>query len=191
MSQRQIKKHVIFEEIHTVALSLLIGVVVMSGIFAAVLFPTMKRMDPLLPEFSTYTGEHWRVAAGRIASLVFLISSWIQGSLFACSLAALFLAPLAARVSRMRLATVAVTAMLLLVVIGVIFLPLQQMLHVYWDFAKQGDIERAATTQIRFDALHKFATPSMLALIAGAGACIFLSMQSLCQLASQVQQDPK
>lgn len=191
MSHLQLKKRVTFEVIHIVSLSLLIGVVVMSGIFAAVLFPTMKRMDPVLPEFATYTGEHWRVAAGRIASLIFLISSWMQGGLLAASLAALLPSSLRARHSRVRLAVIAVTTLLLLVVIGTIFLPLQHMLHEYWNFAKQGDMERASMIQKRFDALHKFATPSMLALLAGAGACIYFSMQSLWRLASLVPESSK
>lgn len=53
-------------------------VIVMSGGMAAVIFPTMKQLDPVLPEFVSTPGDHWSLAAGLVMRKVFFISDIAQ-----------------------------------------------------------------------------------------------------------------
>lgn len=53
-------------------------VIAMSGAMAAVIFPTMKQLDPVLPEFVSTPGDHWSLAAGLVMRKVFFISDIAQ-----------------------------------------------------------------------------------------------------------------
>lgn len=53
-------------------------VIVMSGAMAAIIFPTMKQLDPVLPEFFSTPGDHWSLAAGLVMRKVFFISDIAQ-----------------------------------------------------------------------------------------------------------------
>ncbi|MGQ0628913.1 MAG: hypothetical protein ACT4PL_12535 [Phycisphaerales bacterium] len=64
--------------LHTFALGLWFGSLIMSGVAAAVLFPTLKRLDPTLGAYPKYTGSHWLLAAGHVAEIVFYISDIIS-----------------------------------------------------------------------------------------------------------------
>jgi hypothetical protein len=79
------------ESLHTAALGLWLGVLILAGAAAAILFPTMHSLDPTLREYPAYTGPHWSLAAGTVANRIFNIAGIIE---VAC--AAVFLATLAA-----------------------------------------------------------------------------------------------
>jgi hypothetical protein len=79
------------ESLHTAALGLWLGILILAGAAAAILFPTMHSLDPTLREYPAYTGPHWSLAAGTIANRIFNIAGIIE---VAC--AAVFLATLAA-----------------------------------------------------------------------------------------------
>ena len=53
-------------------------VLVMSGTMAAVIFPTMKQLQPVLPEFVKVPQDHWSLAAGLVMRKVFFISDAVQ-----------------------------------------------------------------------------------------------------------------
>ncbi len=59
-------------------LSLWFGSLVTIGVTAAIAFPTMKGLDPALPTYAAYQGEHWQIAAGRIMAQVFFVGDGIQ-----------------------------------------------------------------------------------------------------------------
>jgi len=72
--------------LHGLALAVWLAALVASGLFAATLFPTMKTLNPLVPAFREYAGEHWRLAAGVPANNIFTLADRIQ---FVCAGAAL------------------------------------------------------------------------------------------------------
>ena len=53
-------------------------VILMSGAMAAVIFPTMKQLDPVLPAFASTPGDHWSLAAGLVMRKIFFISDIVQ-----------------------------------------------------------------------------------------------------------------
>ena len=66
-------------------LALWLGVVVMSGVVAAATFPTVKALDPVVPQFAGYPGGHWRLVGGAVANSVFRIAGVLTGLLAAGS----------------------------------------------------------------------------------------------------------
>lgn len=48
------------------------------GAMAAALFPWMKQLEPVLPGFSAYSGEHWKLGAGLIAQRFFAAGDMAQ-----------------------------------------------------------------------------------------------------------------
>lgn len=95
------------EVVHTVTLSLWLGAVVMSGVAAAIVFPTAKSLEARSGLFEKYDGEHWRLVAGQIANRIFLASDTIQLVCASAGLLTLGLR-LADRANRPRLAGVRV-----------------------------------------------------------------------------------
>lgn len=172
----------VFECAHLVALALWLGVVVMSGVVAAVVFPLMKELDPTLAAYPLYTGEHAPLAAGRIAARVFLISDMAQYSAGAVVLVTTIgligwlgwnprHLPTAVR-------ALAVGAALLLVSYRVMVLAprMDTTLRAYWDAAAAGRTEAAEASRAAFSADHPTASrvvsatavAVLVALVAGA-----------------------
>ncbi|MFM9996691.1 MAG: hypothetical protein ACKVU4_12940 [Phycisphaerales bacterium] len=151
------------ESIHLVTLGLWLGVLVMTGVAAAVLFPTIKALDPRLPEYAAFTGEHWSLAAGRVAATLFFVCDAVQ---FAGALIAgvtLGLSILLFGLPARSLAT-ACRAGLIVIIVGVLsyqFIMLapdmNRNLAAYWTAAKGGDNSAAATFKAAFDAKHPLA----------------------------------
>ena len=50
------------EGLHLAALGAWLGAIVVSGAAAAIIFPTMRSLDPRMPEFGSYQGPHWMIA---------------------------------------------------------------------------------------------------------------------------------
>lgn len=67
---------------HVCSLGLWFGGLVMTGAAAAIVFPTMKGLKPVLPEYSGYSGDHWMLAAGHVAARVFAVSDAVA---FVCA----------------------------------------------------------------------------------------------------------
>ena len=55
------------------------GVLAMTAVVAAVVFPKMRELDPTLPGYPAYDGAHWSLAAGIVAERVFDIGFVIAG----------------------------------------------------------------------------------------------------------------
>jgi hypothetical protein len=165
--------------VHVVALGLWMGTIVMAGATAAVLFPTMKGLDPRLPAFASFEGEHWRLAAGRIGQQVFLISDLIQ---FACAVLAIgtFLVLVFFHGLMRRRGQAMLRGLLLAVALAgiagelLILAPsMNSALKAYWAAAQSGDAAAAAVHQKAFAELHPMATNVLvITLLAVAGALI-------------------
>jgi hypothetical protein len=152
------------ETIHLTALGLWLGSLVMTGAAAAIIFPTVKALRPSLPEFSGYTGDHWRIAGGQIASRVFLVCDVVQ---FICAILAgvsVCVLLIVARVSVRRpavLARLATLGIAIAVLGGQLFFLAPRMnghMLSFWAAAQRGDNAAAAVSQAAFDKLHPVAT---------------------------------
>lgn len=153
----------ICETIHLVTLGLWLGVLVMTGVAAAVLFPTIKALDPRLPEYAAFTGAHWSLAAGKVAATLFFVCDAVQ---FAGALIAgvtLGLSTLLFGLPARNLAT-ACRSGFIVVIVGVlsyqfiILAPeMNRNLAAYWAAARSGDNAAAAGFKAAFDAKHPLA----------------------------------
>ncbi len=147
------------ETVHLTALGVWAGALFGAGVAAAVAFPTMKGLDPTLGAYPDYTGEHWVLAAGRVAARVFLIADITQ---FVCAFLAVggfVLAAVAGDRVRSWLKFFRAGAL------GVAFLlvsyhlliqgpRMDRDLRAYWDAAASGDNATARVHQDAFAARH-------------------------------------
>jgi hypothetical protein len=163
--------------IHLVALGLWVGVLLSAGAFAASVFPIMKGLDPRLPAFDKYTGEHWLIAGGKVAQRIFLITDIVQ---FVC--AVLSIATLGCMIwlfglPRRRPATI-VRAIALGVALAcaagsiIIVAPqLNAALRLYWAAAEAGNLEAVAPHRAAVDQLH----PLSSRLMGGTFVCVLIA----------------
>lgn len=174
------------------ALGVWAGALLMTGATAAVAFPTMRELDPLLPGFGAYPEDHWSIAAGHIMQRVFGISDWTQVT---CALVVVLTLGAEFCVvgwSRLGMAWRVRSAVMLAAVGCTLFSALalaprmNGQLDVYWEAARIGEIATAQSVKAAFDQGHVFARQLMTATFAlvvaalvtsavggncGAGAC--------------------
>lgn len=163
--------------IHLVALGLWVGVLLSAGAFAASVFPIMKGLDPRLPAFEKYTGEHWLIAGGKIAQRIFLITDIVQ---FVC--AVLSIGTLGCMIwlfglPRRRPATIVRAIALGLAMacaagsIIIIAPQLNAALRLYWAAAEMGNLELVAPHRAAVDELH----PISSKLMGGTFVCVLIA----------------
>ncbi len=166
---------------HVAALGVWLGVVLMSGAAAAIIFPTVKALAPSVPAYAGYAGEHWMLVAGRVAQRVFLAGDVAQ---FACACGAglglLFARPFGhvwwrrvATALRLTLLCGAVTA--LAYQLFVLAPRMNANLHGYWDAAAAGDTATAEALRAAFSAEHPTATRVLGVIAALVSACLALA----------------
>ncbi|MFN7020224.1 MAG: hypothetical protein ACK4WH_02710 [Phycisphaerales bacterium] len=175
------------ETIHHLALALWLGVIVAAGAFAAIVFPTMKSLEPALPGFAGYSGPHWRIAGGKLGQQIFLLTDIVQ---FACvvvtvaTLLCLFVT-LGASPQRRRPAAWFRTLGLSLAfasAAGQILIVGPQMngaLKNFWAAAGAGNAELAAIHQGAFDQLHPIASWLLAGSAVGLLAALTAGIWSL------------
>lgn len=146
-----------------------LGAVGMTGVTAAVAFPTMKEMGPTLPAFAAYSEAHWPIAAGSVARRVFDISAYVQ---VVCALVALVAGGLRVLVGAgPRPVARVVWTLLAAACLGwwlVVLTPRMNInLDVFWEAARAGKLERAASAKAAFDMDHPLASRAI------SGAALF------------------
>jgi hypothetical protein len=154
------------QTLHLLALAIWMGSVAMSGLFAAIIFPTMRTLDPTLAQYPLYTGDHSMLAAGRIASKVFLSVDTIQ---FVCSAIAMggFIVMLLTGYSLNTLSRVARSfliscALAMLSYHLLILMPgMYEDLRAYWEAAALGNTALADTHKDAFAAMHSSSSRSI------------------------------
>lgn len=176
----------VLETLHTVALGVWLGALVMGGVVAAVVFPLMRgTLHPTLPGFAGYEGSHADLAAGMIAARVFLVVDVIQ---FACAIivGGTLLAMVATRtfrVSRVGGAVRVAAVVLLFVVIGSQFFLLgprmNHHLRAYWDAAAAGDTPTAEQHREAFAKDHPTATRLMGLSVLLVGSALVAGVWSI------------
>lgn len=155
--------------LHILALSLWLGCVVTAGLAAAIVFPTMKALDPHLPQYAGYTGDHWMLAAGRIADRVFDATDTAQvGAAVVATLTGvgLLLARVVRARSRSALAWLIALAGALCVLAYTLTILRPRMttnLIAYWDAASRADNPAAEAARAAFSAEHPLASNLMVA----------------------------
>jgi len=179
-----------FEVVHAAGLALWMGVLVMSGVVAAVAFPTMKRLDPKLPGFEA-VGEHWKIAAGSVAFRVFTISDALQLVCVIVTLATLGLG-LSLRSKEpngVKSVLLAGRAILMSVASGLVGYQLfvlgprmSENIAKYWAFAREGKVELASAAQAAFEVDHPTASSVLYATLACVVvmlACVIIQSRGL------------
>lgn len=150
----------LLELCHLAPLGIWCGMLLLAGFTAATTFPTVKALNPALPGLEGYSGEQWKLVAGRVMDPVFgavtwagaVIALWLALSLFVmlglCGLS------LARRVNAVR----GIVVGLLLGLAGYDALVLRpQMtseLRAHWEAVDAGDYELSAQHQAAFEELH-------------------------------------
>ncbi|MFG0259132.1 MAG: hypothetical protein ACF8LK_02175 [Phycisphaerales bacterium JB041] len=137
------------------------GVVAMTGVVAAVVFPTVRDLGPVLPDHATYTGPHWSLVAGVVAEGVFRIGFVVVGA----ALGGALLSVIALAVQRgerrlpvVRLALLVVTLGLFLTHAAWLQPRMDRAATEYRDAAGLGDNAAASEAKARFDAMHPTAS---------------------------------
>lgn len=166
------------ETLHLTAAGLWLGAVAMTGAAAAIIFPTMRDLDPTLPAYEAFTGPHWRLAAGQVASKLFFIADAVQlGCIIICGLT-LGIIALAADAWRRPIA-MALRLIALFAAVGLMTYSFARLgprmnsnMYAYWAAAQAGDTETALIHQEAFDQDH----PTASRVMVGSLACALVLM---------------
>lgn len=146
------------------ALGVWAGVVFMTGLAAARTFPTVKQLDPKLPEFAAYDGDHWRLLAGRVANRFFLDADAVQFGCLGVAVATLLGLVVLSRGAwkgwHMYLRIVALSLPLLTLGYQLFVLGPRMAVNLakHWRAAAAGDNAAAAGFQAAFNADHPTAS---------------------------------
>lgn len=163
----------IAEAANLAALAAWLGCLLGAGAAAAVIFPTMRGLDPSLPAFAGYAGEHWRIAGGAVANRLFVLCDAVQLAAATVCVLALIVAriagaPPASRAAfGARLAFLAAAWLLASYEIFVLAPRMQESLALFWTSAKAGDTPAADAARAVFEADHPTAS-RVLGATAGA-----------------------
>ena len=140
-----------------------LGLLTMTGIAAAVLFPMVKGMGVTSAEYADYSGEHWRLVAGGPANALFVVATY-AGLAAGMLGAAMIVSVTWGRSGRMawarRLGWAGCVA-LWLGYCGVLAPLMQRHFGEYRSAARQGDGSAAAVYAEKFRSLHPWATRVM------------------------------
>lgn len=160
------------ESVHMSALGVWLGALVLVGASAAMLFPTMKHLQPELPGYALYTGPHWLIAGGHMVQKMFLALDVAQFAAVLIAGASFGAAAMWFGLPIRRVSTF-VRAALLLGLVGLLsyrlgFLEpeMADNLRRYWAAAAAGDNAAALKYKELFDAGHPVQS-RLLGLTAG------------------------
>ena len=156
------------------------GALVVTGATAYFVFTLLKRLDPRLPGFELYEGDHWRLLGGYVAERLFIGGDAI-GFLAICIGGGAFALACWKGHPHARTWTAAIRALLVIAMIGVMTYrfavldpAMQQDLDRYRLAAANGDTETALTFQREYDVHHQTASNVMVvSLLLSLGALGF------------------
>lgn len=169
------------DTIHAAAAGIWIGGVGMVGTLAAIAFPTMKKLNPTVPEYAA-VGDHWKIAAGSVANKMFVVADSV--SLVCCLLCFATLGlSLFVRVKRgpqyarsalwmFRSLAMTVAAGCLAYQLFILAPRMAENIHIFWDAARAGDVPTATAAQAAFDADHPTASNVIFVMFASAMALL-------------------
>lgn len=170
------------EAVHLAALGVWLGALLMTGAGAAVIFPALRDLDPALPAFAASPGPHWQIAGGHIGQRMFFAGDLIQVACVFLVLATgvpLMLGHGAGRLGALRALLMIVLLGVMTTRLGVLGPAMARQLADYWEAARAGDREAAASARAAFDARHPLATGLLGASAALVAALMIASMVSI------------
>lgn len=159
--------------LHTAALGMWMGVIVLAAIAAAITFPTLAGLGPTLGRYAAFEGDHAVLAGGHVMNPIFIITAWAALGLW-------IIAALAMGMSRppVRLRATVIRQVLLGLALGTVVWQLavlnprmQGSLGEYRRAAEAGNTTAAQTARDTFDDLHpqaSFLIAAQLFTVAGA-----------------------
>jgi hypothetical protein len=146
-----------FEVLHASVIGLWIGAAVTAGAAAAVAFPTMHRLNPRLPDYQGYPGEHWLLAGGQVMAPIFGIAGWTQVVCLILAVVLFVVSGLGRVRGRMWLIRGAVLVALVAITgfqAGVLRPRMMRNLHEQWRAAQAGQQSTADVAKASFDSDH-------------------------------------
>ncbi|MEM0983262.1 MAG: hypothetical protein AAGI17_04860 [Planctomycetota bacterium] len=159
------KARKVLEAIHVTAAGIWVGVLVLAGASAAILFPKMKELAPRLPDFEAYRPEaHWRLAAGITQNEIFKVADIAQFALATACLATLIAMLVFGGLDTKKWSTgvriTLLTIAMSLLSYNLFFLAprMQANATTYWEAARTGEVETADAAYAAFDADHPTAS---------------------------------
>ena len=157
------RTRVVCETVTIVALGLWAGALALVGVAAAIAFPMMKDLDPTLPAYALYDGDHWRIAAGSIMNTLFGVVDDVGFVAIVVSLIGLAMLMSGERMRRTRLAGIRVVLWVLLAVLSmyIVVFPradMNELAEQHWTHASAGENDEARAAREAFDELHHTAS---------------------------------
>lgn len=157
--------------LHAVAMGLCTGVVVATGVAAAIAFPTMRDLNPTLPSLEGLD-DQWMLVAGQVMARVFSATAVVE--LLCLTIAAIaFVSEIALspRPRRGRSLAVRSVALLALVIVyahnlGVLQPRMNTNFQNIFTSAEQGDLAGAKSARAAFGADHPAASRELGAIAA-------------------------
>lgn len=159
MNRRRNSAVPIISAINTGALGAAMGIILATGVTAAIAFPAMRELAPTLPGYAAVE-DHWLIAAGSIMAQVFRVTAIMLAIAFAGAVVTLFVLIARAGAGRNR-AAVLLRSLVLLAAVAVfthyaaVLMP--RMNRTFDDFlnaARTGDSEQAVSLRASFDSDH-------------------------------------
>lgn len=155
-------------------LGIWIGALLLAATAAAIIFPTVKALDPELYTFAKYTGEHWRITAGIPAQKIFFSADIVQLICAALACAGMIVLivtravePWNHRVTSGMIRSIPLTIVMMLFGVHLFFISpsmssnwVQFLAH-----AKAGEMELATPFQEKFASMHPVSTKILGSLL--------------------------
>lgn len=158
-------------------MALWLGLVLMTGVAAAIAFPQMKDLAPVLPEYAGHEEHHWSIAAGHVMLPTFRVLDYAT---LALAVLSVVFAGVCIRACTGRLAiTLWLVGLLGASAVGghhaLVRSPqMQDNAHAYWQAMRNKDEDPSVVYSYRVDfALdHQFASYALMA----EAALLFLAL---------------
>lgn len=166
--------------IHHLTLGLWIGSLGMAALTAAVAFPMMKQLNPILPNYANMPEFHWSIAAGHVANQVLTVAIWAQTAFAAVALLTfassrpVFMSGSTRWLWISRGLLLLSAGMLVAFQSAVLAPRMDRHVRNYWAAAEAGRIDEARVSKASFDADHPTASRvlSTILVLVATGAVL-------------------
>ena len=166
-------------------------VIVMSGAMAAVIFPTMKQLDPVLPDFVSTPGDHWSLAAGLVMRKVFFISDIAQLVLAMVAVVSLTIVAKGSEIAefarRVLSLFLAISCIAMLASAFWLSPALRRDMDAALVAGRVGNSVAMNAARTQFGEKHKFATTLMITALGGVALTSLAAMAALKPFAKAAQ----
>jgi hypothetical protein len=165
------KRYTAYYTLHVACLACLLASVLLSGLFAAVVFPVIKSLEPSLPKVHILQQDHWKMIAGYPAAIIFYVTSAVQLVLMLGALppAWILARSFRTRAARWPVITTVLASCLWLVTQLTVIIPMAGALRDYRAAAGVNNLEAALSAQATFERYHSLSTAALAIL-----ACLLL-----------------